>query len=124
SLHLRPWVADPLRPRRRADPRPPHRWSGRSAAARGGNRGGRRGRCPALPRGRPPRLDAPQQYRQPTPSTSCAFWTSAYLTPPPGWQWLLGADLVDHGIGHFAHGQPPDRKSTRLNSSHVSISYA
>src|SRR5699024_12395930 len=40
------------------------------------------------------------------------------------WHWPLGAD------GGHGHAQPPfrssrlDRKSTRLNSSHVSISYA
>src|SRR5439155_12224320 len=34
-----------------------------------------------------------------------------------------GVQEVDHGLG-VAHGRGLDRKSTRLNSSHVAISYA
>src|SRR5258705_3704022 len=46
---------------------------------------------------------------------------------------LLDAALVDddHAVGHFqclllvvGSGRPRDRKSTRLNSSHLGISYA
>src|SRR5438874_5264933 len=35
-----------------------------------------------------------------------------------------GADRAGGGAGGAAAGQPRDRKSTRLNSSHVEISYA
>src|SRR5690242_21194289 len=35
-----------------------------------------------------------------------------------------GAGGGSHGVGIVRGGVPPDRKSTRLNSSHMSISYA
>src|SRR5690625_2654008 len=37
---------------------------------------------------------------------------------------LFGGDLLEHRGDHLARAAPGDRKSTRLNSSHVAISYA
>src|SRR5205807_5540061 len=41
---------------------------------------------------------------------------------PPA-AWLHHGELHEHGWSP-EHGHPPDRKSTRLNSSHLVISYA
>src|SRR5699024_11316338 len=43
-----------------------------------------------------------------------------------GWEGDFGESEVAHdrALGQLRHGQAEDRKSTRLNSSHVSISYA
>src|ERR1035441_4606848 len=42
---------------------------------------------------------------------------------PAGRQENDGRELGRQGLNHFSH-QQPDRKSTRLNSSHLGISYA
>src|SRR5699024_1563852 len=38
--------------------------------------------------------------------------------------YLVGTGLMSHGVSFMTSGLQADRKSTRLNSSHVSISYA
>src|SRR5690606_24209549 len=40
-------------------------------------------------------------------------------------RWLLTDPVIENYLVHYQTGEPiPDRKSTRLNSSHVKISYA
>src|SRR5699024_12874337 len=55
------------------------------------------------------------------------FWAGHPTSPPPLVHVLFRAGLCLRTFQIFPHGKHPvhpDRKSTRLNSSHVSISYA
>src|SRR5690625_6115395 len=64
--------------------------------------------------------------RRPPRSTLFPTRRSSDLTRRPGWLRAVGAQLVEAAGG--GHGLPvgvgEDRKSARLNSSHVAISYA
>src|SRR5690606_41228986 len=65
--------------------------------------------------GKPPRGSGPSGYDQEPHRVRCVRGSRRYRRPPPHHRHVLGSS------------QPPergDRKSTRLNSSHVKISYA
>src|SRR5690606_41318562 len=66
----------------------------------------------ATPSGCPPQPSSgpPSTARGPTPGAPSASSGSACATSPAS--------------GEVAHAEPEDRKSTRLNSSHVKTSYA
>src|SRR5689334_24238665 len=54
--------------------------------------------------------------------------TAHHVDLRPGWELLAGLKRSERSWSEAPHGAPPpappDRKSTRLNSSHSSISYA
>src|SRR5438309_6256706 len=58
-------------------------------------------------------------------SVRCCFNRNAPVETAVGWQWRWGGQKGrDADRVRWALGETTDRKSTRLNSSHSSISYA
>src|SRR5690242_563678 len=81
---------------------------------------------PSGSRSRPPRA-TPSRRRRSRSTARSRTWTS----PPPTCSWCPAARSTPTGSGWrrrrrswSRRSTPPDRKSTRLNSSHMSISYA
>src|SRR5438045_6888879 len=60
----------------------------------------------------------------PGPPRSTLFPYTTLFRSPEDWGGDPGRDLGAPGAFPFTRGVHPDRKSTRLNSSHLGISYA